>query len=97
MRTLGNFHIDERRSFTELRSILTGFLSEGLIKATTRAKKEAEEAAAVARTAKAAADKVAADVGDSGTVDDAGAAGKAAGEFAEIGKRMSSPDRGLYS
>eukprot|EP00752_Nemacystus_decipiens_P001274 g1270.t1 len=60
LRTLGSFHIDERRSSTELRSILRDLLSEGLKKATkasiaeaARAAQEAAEAAAAAPEARA--------------------------------------------
>lgn len=59
MRTLGHFHIDERRSLTELRAILRGLLSEGLRKATkasmAEAMRAAKEAQAAAEAAAAAA------------------------------------------
>lgn len=64
MRTLGNFHIDERRSVTELRRILRGLLSEGLVKATKASIAEASRAAqeaAVAAAATAAAAAAAAE------------------------------------
>ncbi|CAN0455313.1 unnamed protein product, partial [Ectocarpus sp. 8 AP-2014] len=72
MRTLGHFHIDERRSLTELRTILRGLLSEGLSKAkkasmaeAMRAAKEAQAAAA----AEAAAAAVQAEAGGGGDAD----------------------------
>lgn len=62
MRTLGHFHIDERRSLTELRAILRGLLSEGLSKATkasiAEAMRAAKEAQAAAEAAAEAAGKV---------------------------------------
>lgn len=55
LRTLGSFHIDERRSLTELRSILRDVLSEGLRKATEASIAEAARAAQEAAEAAAAA------------------------------------------
>eukprot|EP00903_Cladosiphon_okamuranus_P007249 g7034.t2 len=55
LRTLGSFHIDERRSLTELRSILRELLSEGLRKATKASIAEAARAAQEAAEAAAAA------------------------------------------
>ncbi|CAM9781452.1 unnamed protein product [Scytosiphon promiscuus] len=54
MRTLGHFHIDERQSLTELRSILRGFLSDGLNKATKASMAEALRAAEEAEATRAA-------------------------------------------
>lgn len=51
MRTLDHFHIDERRSLTELRAILRGLLSEGLSKATKASMAEAMRAAKEAQAA----------------------------------------------
>lgn len=55
LRKLGTFHIDERRSLTELRAILREKLSEGLARATTASIAEAVVAAEEAKVAAAAA------------------------------------------
>lgn len=54
MRTLGRFHIDERQSLTQLRTILRGFLSDGLKKATKASVAEAMRAEQEAEAARAA-------------------------------------------
>lgn len=55
LRTLGSFHIDDRRSLTELRGILRDLLSDGLRKATKASMVEAVRAAQEAAEAAEAA------------------------------------------